>query len=258
MLMLASSTCVLLTLQTVHNSLVLSKTKVAPIKRISIHHLELCGAVILTRLLQHLKEVHNLPSSQIYAWSDSMVVLSWLRGSPRRFKTYVGNRVSSLVDKIPSDRWRHVSGEDNSADCASHGLFPSQLMEHKLWWKGPPWLVLPESEWSSQSDATAEMNSDEEREVCHLSYVALEQPLIPLDHYLTFTKIKHVTAWILRFVENCHIVQGKQQETETYATLHLSVSELTAAENYWFKHAQWIDFSTEISLLRSSKPLPNN
>ena len=103
-------------------------------------------------------------------------------------------------------------------------------MGHKLWWKGPPWLVLPESEWPSQSDATAKRNSDEECEVCHLSYVALEQPLMPLDHYSTVTKIKHVTAWILHFVENCRIVQGKQQEIETYKTLHLSVSELTAAE----------------------------
>ena len=123
--------------------------------------------------------------------------------------------------------------------------------------KGPSWLVLPESEWPSQSNTTAELNSDEEREVCHLSHVAYELPLIPLDRYSTFTKIKRITAWILRFVENCRIVHGEQQETETYATPHLSVSELTAAENYWFKCAQWIDFSTEISLLRSSKPLPN-
>ena len=51
-------------------------------------------------------------------------------------------------------------------------------MEHELWWKGPPWLVLPESEWPSQYNAKAELNSDEEHEVCHLSYVALEQPLV--------------------------------------------------------------------------------
>ena len=108
-------------LDKVHISLVLSKTKVAPIKRMSIPHVELCGAVILTQLLQHLKELHNLSTSQIYAWSDSIVVLSWLRGSPRRFKTYVGNRVSLIVDKIPAERWRHVPGECNPADCASRG-----------------------------------------------------------------------------------------------------------------------------------------
>ena len=249
--------CLVDSLDKVHISLVLSKTKVAPIKRMSIPRLELCGAVILTQLLQHLKELHNLSTSQIYAWSDSMVVLSWLRGSPRRFKTYVGNRVSLIVDKIPAERWRHVPGECNPADCASCGLFPSQLTEHELWWKGPPWLVLPESEWPSQFNPMVDLNTDEQREVCNLSYVSLERPLLPLDRYSTFTRMKYVTAWILRFVKNCRVIKGNQQAVETHATLLLSASESTAAENYWYKHAQWVDFSTELSLLSSSKHLPS-
>ena len=81
----------------VHTSLVMSKTKVSPIKRLSIPRLELCGAQVLARLLQHVKEVLQLPLSDIFAWTDSTIVLSWL-------KTYVGNRVSSIVDQIPPDR----------------------------------------------------------------------------------------------------------------------------------------------------------
>ncbi len=86
----------------------MSKTKVAPIKRLSIPRLELW--------LSHVKKVFDIP---IHAWTDSTVVLNWLDGSPKRFKTYVGNRISAILDLIPPDKWRHVSGLENPADCAS-------------------------------------------------------------------------------------------------------------------------------------------
>ena len=63
-------------------SLVTSKTKVEPIKWLTILRLELCGAYLLAQLLHHTKQVFNLPLTQVYAWSDSSIVLSWLIGTP--------------------------------------------------------------------------------------------------------------------------------------------------------------------------------
>ena len=72
-------------------SLVSSKTKVAPIKKLTIPRLELCGAQLLARLIHHTRLVLDIPLSHLHAWTDSTIVLSWIEGNPRRFRTYVGN-----------------------------------------------------------------------------------------------------------------------------------------------------------------------
>ena len=79
----------------------MAKTRVAPIKRLTIPRLELCGVHLLSQLLCHCQVILNLPSEDIFAWTDSTIVLNWLVGNPRRFKTFVGNRVSSIIDSVP-------------------------------------------------------------------------------------------------------------------------------------------------------------
>ena len=88
----------------VHVPLVASKTKVAPIKCLTIPRLDLCGASILTNLLEHIRLTLNIPTENIRAWTDSTIVINWLDGNPRRFKTYVGNHTSFTLDCIlPAD-----------------------------------------------------------------------------------------------------------------------------------------------------------
>ena len=124
----------------VHMSLIMAKTKVAPIKYLSMPGLELCGAVIVAELLSHMAKILNIPNKQVYAWSESVVVLSWLHSNPQCFKRFVGNQVSKILELAPSTCWRHVSSKDNPANCSSRGLFPSELVQHPSWWKGPGWL----------------------------------------------------------------------------------------------------------------------
>ena len=152
-------------------ALITSKTKVAPIKRLTIPRLELCGAKLLAQLMHHVRIVLDVPIDRCHAWTDSSVVLHWLRGSPRRFKTYVGNRVSDILELFGLECWHHVRGVVNPADCASRGLYPSELIKHELWWQGPDWLKLPPSSWPDQSIPQPEPTPEEEKEVCFTSHV---------------------------------------------------------------------------------------
>ena len=67
-----------------HSSIVVAKTKVAPIRKLTIPKLELCGAALVTRLIQHASTVLEIPTDDVYLWTDSTIVLSWLSINPRK------------------------------------------------------------------------------------------------------------------------------------------------------------------------------
>ena len=67
----------------VSTSLVIAKTKVAQMKCVTVPRLELCGAVLVARLLHHVAKVLKVPGKNIYAGTNGMVVLSCLHGNPR-------------------------------------------------------------------------------------------------------------------------------------------------------------------------------
>ena len=189
----------------------------------------------------------------------SMIVLSWLIGNPRRFKTYVGNRVSSIMDWIPPDRWSHVGITENPADCASRGLLPSELVHNELWWKGPPWLVLTPSCWPKQPRVSVEQQTEEMRVICLVTIVRLEQPNFRWGCYSSFTHLQRVTACVLRFINNCRPAKGAILKFSTAAGYpSLAVAELFAAERYLVKISQQCHFSSEIASLEAEILLSPN
>lgn len=121
--------------------LVMSRARVAPLKRVTLPRLELLGALLAARLLSFVLQALKLPPETRYrCWTDSTIVLCWIRGEPTRWKQFVRNRVSEIHNLTDPAMWAHCPGRDNPADLVTRGVFAAELTGCAFWFSGPDWL----------------------------------------------------------------------------------------------------------------------
>ncbi|XP_070854714.1 uncharacterized protein [Drosophila suzukii] len=78
--------------------LVAAKSKVAPLKPLSIPRMELQAAVMGSRLANKIINVRNLRVDDLTFWSDSRTVLQWLVMDPRNFQQFVMHRIGEVLE----------------------------------------------------------------------------------------------------------------------------------------------------------------
>ncbi len=180
-------------------SFVIARARVRPLKVTTIPKLELQAATLLTQLLVYTSKLLNIPKTQIQPWTDSSIVLSWLRKPPHSItEVFVRNRISTIQDSLPDSLWRHVPTKSNPADLASRGTTVPELTSSTLWWSGPAWLSCSENNWPTASATPLP------RELPGVVATVLSTALLPVEewwvwsNYSNYNTLLRILCWIFR------------------------------------------------------------
>ncbi|GFR25012.1 integrase catalytic domain-containing protein [Trichonephila clavata] len=221
--------------------LVQAKSRVAPLKKdpitktkneMSIPKLELLAAVIGTRLVQSVKTSLNIHSIQTFYWTDSKVVLCWIKNSGT-WKTFVRNRIKEIHSSSSKEDWYYVPSQMNAADIASRGC-NAQTLFSLCWWEGPIWLK-NRSSWPDTKDSDFKDALELATEVrkptvtTNLSLNDSDSNFFEWTKRVSkFSSIVRTLAYVKRFLSNAKSVANRQKDCLLKG--NLSEKELSKSE----------------------------
>jgi hypothetical protein len=168
--------------------LICAKSRVAPLRAVTLLRLGLCAALILSRLFNTVLRTINVKIDQQFLWTDSTVVLAWINSTSSNLQTFVGNRVSEIQTLTDAKDWYHVKSESNPADVLSRGALPGQLKTNKLWWKGPDWLSENKDTWPVSNINLSDIEIPERRTVTLTTIHSRERQLPLLTKFSNYKK----------------------------------------------------------------------
>ncbi|XP_035220034.1 uncharacterized protein LOC118193099 [Stegodyphus dumicola] len=108
----AYATCAFLRAETIEGvkvQLVSARSRIAPIKELTIPRLELLSCLIGARLAKTILSDLKLKNCRTVFWSDSSTALGWIRRD-QAWGTFVHNRVQEIRSLTRISDWRHVPG----------------------------------------------------------------------------------------------------------------------------------------------------
>ncbi|XP_064647483.1 uncharacterized protein LOC135500166 [Lineus longissimus] len=194
----------------VHCALVMAKGKLAPIKVTTIPRLELTAACESIKLDRILRKELEIPINNSVFWTDSMIVLHYIKNETRRFQTFVANRVAKIHEGSSPTQWRHVDTENNPADDVSRGLMADELIANTRWNDGPGFLQKPDEEWP-QTPAQLPPSDQLEEKPEHQVYATDQASTCPdiitrlIDRHSGWYKLKRSVAYILILPKKHHV-----------------------------------------------------
>ncbi|XP_062710698.1 uncharacterized protein LOC109430659 [Aedes albopictus] len=223
--------------------LVSGKSKVAPLKPMSIPRLELQGCVLGTRLLKFVQDNHPIVFSRRFLWTDSTTARAWISSDPRRYKPFVAHRVGEILETTKVNEWQWVPSKLNPADEATKWGRGPYFSPESQWFKGPEFLRYSEESWPRKANPIESTNEDIRPSVLfHFAFV----PTLDFERFSSWNRMLRAVAYALRFIFN--IAKPAQRLRGP-----LSQAELLSAERTIWKLVQRESYPDEIATLERNK-----
>ena len=237
----------------VYCSLVMGKSRVTPLKQVTIPRLELTAAVLSVRMSSLLREQLQYDNIEETFWCDSRVTLGYISNDAKKFHVFVANRIQQIRDKTESGQWKYVNSQENPADHASRGLTVKSLLNSSFWFSGPAFL------WQANiaSDSTD-----------YQMHVAVDDPevrkqtlaidiqvkgdnfdLTRFEYFSDWLRLKKAVALCLHYKA---ILKSRIKGVPVDLSKEIKVEDLCRAETEILKAVQCNAFKTELDLLESN------
>ena len=229
----------------IHVSPVVGKSRVAPLKSITIPRLELTSGTLSAKVGCMVKEELQMPNVEEFFWMDSKVALGYIHNDVRRFRVFVANRVQKIRTRTNKDRWFYVDTKQNPADLASRGLTVDDQEGGRLWLKGPVFLWKREELWPLNEGIPLVSDNDPEvNKVVMVHATTVNDSFSILqrfeDRRLSWRQAGRVMAVVIKF---CKLL--RKQDT-TVPEVVISVADVQIAETALLKLIQQRELNNEI------------
>ena len=249
----------------VYCSFVIGKSRLSPLKPVTIPRLELSAAVLSTRLDRMILEEIEVAVDESVYWTDSTCVLRYIENEERRFQTFVANRVAAIREQSLPSQWRYVETKLNPADDASRGMTVEAITESNRWIRGPDFLWQNEENWPKRPPVMDQDTEDHcAPEVKKATFVSLSHPAIVeidklFDRFSSWFQLNKFVAWMLRYKSHLRHAVAKRKRGEALQfnserkVNPLDVKEMEHSEKAIIKAVQGRSFHDELLSLTSSR-----
>ncbi|XP_058839624.1 uncharacterized protein LOC131695122 [Topomyia yanbarensis] len=213
----------------------------------SIPRLELQAAVLGTRLKTTVLKELRLNITNVTMWTDSTTVLSWIRSDHRRYKTFVANRVSEILDDTTISQWRWVPSGMNPADEATRNIQPTE----SIWYTGATYLNTKVESWPKEKGAVIE--TSEEKRVCSVQEIQPANIIMHTTWCSDWGRLKKAVCYWLKYMEKLRTKVSNSRYDETITSDHYKRAEILLLQQ-----AQQEAFPSELVALINGEGYQNS